>query len=73
MPYGLDQITLRRLTAQRFAMLLAILPVTATLVAAVVLGQVPRPLEAVGIAVVVVALAVRDRTADQVVEAERSG
>ncbi|MEM9712310.1 MAG: EamA family transporter [Actinomycetota bacterium] len=63
-PYGLDQITLRRLTAQRFAMLLAIMPVTATLVAAVVLGQLPRPLEAVGIGVVVVALAVRDRSGD---------
>ncbi|MEO1060132.1 MAG: EamA family transporter [Actinomycetota bacterium] len=64
-PYGLDQITLRRLTAERFAMLLAILPVTATIVAAVVLGQVPRPLEAAGIAVVVVALAIRDRSADR--------
>ena len=63
-PYGLDQITLRRLTAQRFAMLLAIMPVTATLVAAVVLGQLPRPLEAVGSGVVVVALAVRDRSGD---------
>lgn len=72
-PYGLDQITLRRLTAQRFAMLLAILPVTATLVAAVVLGQVPRPLEGIGIAVVVLALVVRDRGADQAVEPERSG
>jgi inner membrane transporter RhtA len=60
-PYGLDQYVLRRVTADRFALLLAILPVTAAVIGAVVLDQVLRPAEMVGIALVVVALGCRRR------------
>jgi inner membrane transporter RhtA len=60
-PYALDQYVLRRVTADRFALLLAILPVTAAVIGAVMLGQVLRPAEVVGIALVVVALIVRRR------------
>lgn len=55
-PYGLDQVVLRQVGRRRFALLLALLPVTATVVGAAVLTQIPRPAEGVGIALVVAAL-----------------
>jgi inner membrane transporter RhtA len=63
-PYVLDQIVLRRVGQARFAVLLALLPATATVVGLIALGQVPSPLEAVGIAAVVVAVSVRSRDGD---------
>lgn len=60
-PYVLDQVVLRRLGQARFAVLLALLPVTATVIGIVVLGQVPTMLEAVGIAAVVAGVALRSR------------
>lgn len=58
-PYALDQVVLRRTGPARFALLLALLPATAALVGLVALGQVPRPVEAVGIVAVVAAVALR--------------
>ena len=58
-PYALEQIAMRRLPRARFALLLALLPATAAIVGAVVLGQVPRPVEAIGIALVVLAASLR--------------
>lgn len=58
-PYVLDQVVLRRVGRARFAVLLALLPLTATVVGLVGLAQVPAPLEAVGIAAVVVGVALR--------------
>lgn len=58
-PYVLDQVVLRRVGRARFALLLAMLPLTATVVGLVGLAQVPAPLEAVGIAAVVVGIALR--------------
>jgi inner membrane transporter RhtA len=55
-PYVLEQLVLRRVTAARFAILLAMLPVTAALIGAVVLGQIPTVLELVGMALVSVAI-----------------
>ncbi|MCA0155631.1 EamA family transporter [Tsukamurella sp. M9C] len=60
-PYALDQVVLTRVGRERFALLLALLPVTATGVGAVMLGQRPGWLEAVGIALVVVAIALTSR------------
>jgi len=60
-PYVLDQVVLRRLGQASFALLLALLPVTATVVGLVVLRQVPTPLEALGILAVVGGLTVRSR------------
>jgi inner membrane transporter RhtA len=65
-PYVLDQIVLRRLGQGRFAVLLALLPVTATAVGLVALGQAPGGLEGVGIAAVIMAVAVRSRDGDAV-------
>lgn len=58
-PYALEQVAMRRLPRARFALLLALLPATAAVVGAVVLGQVPGPAEAAGIALVVVAASLR--------------
>jgi len=58
-PYVLDQVVLRRVGQARFAVLLALLPATATIVGLIALRQVPSPLEGVGIAAVVVAVALR--------------
>lgn len=60
-PYALDQIVLRRLGQASFALLLSLLPVTATLIGLVVLAQVPSVPEALGIAAVVVGLTLRSR------------
>jgi inner membrane transporter RhtA len=58
-PYALEQVAMRRLPRARFALLLALLPATATVVGATVLGQVPGLLEAAGIALVVAAASLR--------------
>lgn len=63
-PYALDQIVLRRVGQARFAILLALLPVTASVIGLLALGQVPRLLEAAGIALVAVAVAVRSADED---------
>jgi inner membrane transporter RhtA len=60
-PYALDQIVLRRLGQASFALLLALLPVTATTVGLVVLRQVPTVPEALGILAVVIGLTLRSR------------
>lgn len=64
-PYVLDQVVLRRVGQARFAVLLALLPATATVVGLVVLAQVPGVPEAVGIAAVVGAVLLRSRDGDE--------
>lgn len=59
-PYGLDQVVLRRVTTHQFAVLLAILPAAATAIGALLLAQIPRPAELVGVVLVAVAVAVRE-------------
>jgi inner membrane transporter RhtA len=54
-PYVLEQVAMRRLPRARFALLLALLPATAAIVGAIILGQVPTALEAAGILLVVAA------------------
>lgn len=58
-PYALEQVAMRRLPRARFALLLALLPATAAIVGAVVLGQVPGLVEAAGLALVVAAASLR--------------
>jgi inner membrane transporter RhtA len=61
-PYALEQVAMRRLPRARFALLLALLPATAAIVGAIVLGQVPGVLEATGIALIVAAASLRSHT-----------
>lgn len=72
-PYALDQVVLARLHPSRFALLLALLPVTATVVGVVFLGQVPSVAEAAGIALVVLAIASRERSGEVLAEADGLG
>lgn len=67
-PYVLDQLVLRRVGQARFAVLLALLPATATVVGLVVLAQVPGLVEAFGIAAVVAAVGLRSRDGDEPAE-----
>jgi len=61
-PYGIDQVVLRRIPRARFALLLALLPVTATAIGLVALRQTPSAIEGLGIALVVAGIAVSERT-----------
>jgi inner membrane transporter RhtA len=55
-PYSLEQLAMARLTRPRFAVMLALLPATATLMGLVVLGQLPSGADAFGIALVIGAI-----------------
>jgi inner membrane transporter RhtA len=72
-PYVLDQVVLRRLGQARFAVLLALLPATATVVGLIGLAQVPTLLEFLGIAAVVAAVALRSRDGDAPATVGRTG
>ncbi|AZG48734.1 EamA family transporter [Gordonia insulae] len=68
-PYALDQVVLARVGRARFAILLALLPVTASIIGVVALQQIPTPVEAVGIVAVAAAIAVRSADDDEAVPA----
>jgi len=57
-PYGIDQLVMQRLPRARFALLQALLPVTATLIGLVWLSQVPSLREVAGIAAVIAAIVI---------------
>ena len=61
-PYGIEQVVLRRVHPATFSVLLALLPATATVVGAVGLQQVPHGLELVGLVLVSGAIALTART-----------
>jgi len=56
-PYVADQLAMARLPRATFALMLALLPATATVIGLVVLGQVPTLQDLLGIALVVVGVA----------------
>lgn len=58
-PYGLDQVILRRAGRSYFAVLLALLPLSATAIGVLVMHQIPSTPELLGILAIVVAVAVR--------------
>ena len=57
-PYVCDQLAMARLPRATYALLVSLLPATATVIGVVVLAQVPSALEAVGVGLVVGAVAV---------------
>ena len=57
-PYVCDQLAMARLPRATFALMLALLPATAVVIGVVVLGQLPAPVEVLGVALVVGAVAV---------------
>lgn len=56
-PYVCDQLAMSRLPRASFALMLALLPATATLIGAVVLAQIPGPGDVLGIALVMAGVA----------------
>ncbi len=56
-PYICDQLAMSRLPRASFALLLAILPASATLIAALVLAQIPSPRDLIGLGLVMLGVA----------------
>jgi inner membrane transporter RhtA len=59
--YGIDQVVMRRIPVRRFALLLALLPVTAMLLGWIGLDQQPSAVDVLGAALVIVAVVVQER------------
>ena len=57
-PYVTDQLALRRLRRATYALMIALLPATATVIGIVVLAQVPSPREMLGVSLVIAAVSV---------------
>ena len=72
-PYALDQPVLATIGRARFALLLALLPATATVVGAAVLAQYPAPAELAGIALVMLALIVNASASSPPIRPRRGG
>jgi inner membrane transporter RhtA len=62
-PYVSDQLAMRRLARATYALMVSLLPATATVVGIVVLAQVPTWTEATGVALVVLGVAVHREAA----------
>src|SRR5215212_8197589 len=58
-PYVFDQLAMARLSRAAYSLMVSLLPATATVIGLVVLAQVPTPAEAAGVALVVLAMALR--------------
>ena len=53
-PYVCDQLAMARLSRSAYALMVSLLPATATVIGIVVLLQIPSPIEMVGVALVVI-------------------
>ena len=56
-PYVSDQLAMRRLSRATYALMVSLLPATATVIGIVVLTQIPSPAEAAGVALVIAGVA----------------
>jgi inner membrane transporter RhtA len=63
MPYMLDQLAMAQLSRATYALMVSLLPATATVIGVVVLAQVPSRVEGVGVALVVCAVGLHRETA----------
>jgi inner membrane transporter RhtA len=57
-PYVTDQLAMAKLSRSAYALMVSLLPATATVIGIIVLTQVPSALEVAGVALVVVGVAV---------------
>ncbi len=57
-PYVCDELAMARLRRATYALMVSLLPATATIVGIVVLAQIPTPAELAGVGLVVAAVAV---------------
>jgi inner membrane transporter RhtA len=72
-PYVLDQLAMARLTRATYSLMVSLLPATATVIGVLVLSQVPSPAEALGVALVVAAVAVHREPEDATGGVEETG
>jgi len=59
--YGIDQMVMRRIPTRRFALMLALLPVTAMVLGFMALGQRPSPADLVGATLVIAGVVLQER------------
>ena len=69
-PYVCDQLAMARLPRATFALLLALLPASATVIGVVVLAQLPKPAEIVGVMLVVCGVAVHQEPSARQIDHE---
>jgi inner membrane transporter RhtA len=62
-PYVFDQLAMRRLARATYALMVALLPATATVIGVVVLVQIPTLVELLGVGLVILAVAVHHEPA----------
>lgn len=65
-PYVFDQLAMRRLPRETYALFVALLPATAVLVGLIVLRQVPHAIEVAGVALIVGGVALHRQRAGEV-------
>ncbi len=68
-PYVSDQLAMSRLPRASFALMLALLPATATIIGIVVLAQIPSFTDVIGVLLVMAGVAVHRPAAAAVAEA----
>jgi inner membrane transporter RhtA len=64
-PYVCDQLAMARMPRATYALLVSLLPATATVIGIVVLGQIPSGIEVAGVALVVFGVAVHREPPDR--------
>jgi inner membrane transporter RhtA len=69
-PYVTDQLAMRRLARPTYALMVSLLPATATVIGILVLTQIPSAAELAGVALVIAAIAAHREQADADVEAD---
>lgn len=57
-PYVFDQLAMARLSRATYSLMVSLLPATATVIGVIVLAQIPSPVELLGVALVIAAVAV---------------
>ncbi len=63
-PYVFDQLAMRRLTRSGYALMVSLLPATATVIGIAVLGQIPSLAEAAGVVLVIAGVAIHREPAE---------
>jgi inner membrane transporter RhtA len=71
-PYVTDQLAMRRLARATYALMVSLLPATATVIGVVVLAQVPSPVEVVGVTLVIAGVALHRESPPPVGERQAS-
>src|SRR2546425_11064996 len=67
-PYVCDQLAMARLPRATYALFVALLPATATVIGVVVLGQIPTPVDVAGVSLVVAGVALHREPSAALVE-----